>query len=93
MNWIDEFFDEERDAEELVMLRDMMALELGRDVIQYMQNQKVNWEEILVARCCQALCEIRATLADEHLSDMDCVEQIVRVLERYGTDAGERHGQ
>lgn len=43
MNWIDEFFDKERDEEELAMLKDMMALELGRDVIQHVQSQKVNW--------------------------------------------------
>lgn len=93
MNWIDEFFDKERDEEELAMLKDMMALELDRDVIQHVQSQEVNWGQLLADRCCRALCEIRAVLSEACLNDTECVEHIVRVLERYGTDAGEWHGQ
>jgi len=44
--------------------------------------------------CCKALCEIKAVLEDEALSDPECferIERIVSILEKYGSGGGTRH--
>lgn len=39
----------------------------------------------------QALSEIRDVLNDDDLSDFDCVEKIVVILEAFGSNGGARH--
>ncbi len=42
-------------------------------------------------RCYTALNSIRNIIADDTLSDFECVEKIVYVFERFGSDGGGRH--
>ena len=51
----------------------------------------INATEIVELQCYQALQQIKAFIEDDSLSEFDCIEQIVRVLEVIGSDGGTRH--
>ena len=51
-------------------------------------------KDLLECTSYQALCQIRAILSDDTLSDPECfqrIERIVCVLEAFGSDCGHRH--
>lgn len=51
-------------------------------------------DQTITNACYQALFEIKAVLENDHLTDEDCfwrIEEIVRIFEEIGSDAGSRH--
>ena len=55
------------------------------------QNLQLNPAEMVEQRCCQALHKIKTIIEDDSLSDFDCVEKIVCILEDIGSSGGNRH--
>ncbi|MCL2562990.1 MAG: hypothetical protein FWE08_03030 [Oscillospiraceae bacterium] len=49
------------------------------------------FRDIVETQCYQALQQIQAIIENDDLSDFDCVEAIVRVFEKMGSDGGSRH--
>ena len=47
--------------------------------------------EIVEQECYGALQKIKTIIEDDSLSDFMCVEEIVRVFEKMGSDGGFRH--
>lgn len=50
--------------------------------------------EIIQSRCYQMLCQIRAALDEPNMNDAACfqrIEEIVEIIEQYGSDGGYRH--
>ena len=50
--------------------------------------------EIIQSRCYQMLCQIRAALDEPNMNDAACfqrIEEIVEIIEQYGSDGGCRH--
>jgi len=41
--------------------------------------------------CYTALAEIHKIISDDKLDDFHCVEQIIQIFERLGSDGGNRH--
>jgi len=52
---------------------------------------QLNANEIIEARCYQALQKIQAIIHNDDLSDFACIEEIVRVFEELGSGGGTRH--
>lgn len=55
---------------------------------------RINGTQIVRDCCYRAMCAIQAVLADDTLEDPACferIEQIVRIFEALGSDAGSRH--
>ena len=52
---------------------------------------QLNANEIIKEQCYMALQEIKAIIETDDLSDFECVEAIVRVFEKLGSDGGSRH--
>ena len=52
---------------------------------------QIDASEIVHLQCYQALQQIKAIIEDDKLSDFACVEEIVRLFERLGSDGGTRH--
>jgi len=48
-------------------------------------------EKLFLDTCYNALSEIHSLVKDENLSDFACVEKIIQVFERAGSDGGFRH--
>ena len=53
--------------------------------------QQADPNELVKAQCYQALERIRAPLGKSELSDFDCIEEIVHILESIGIDGNGRH--
>lgn len=71
---------------------------LNRFIQEYMPYDEQQFRQfadsIVEMRCYQALLEIKAILEDDTLEDEECftkIEEIVCVLERYGSGGGTRH--
>lgn len=47
--------------------------------------------QLINSRCYQALVEIRAILDNNYLTDFECIEEIIHVYERMGSDGGVCH--
>ena len=66
---------------------------------QAIQNTKLSFcienldllAQMLQHTCLIALDEIRAIILDETLDDFTCVEKIICIFERIGSDGGDRH--
>ena len=54
-------------------------------------NLSLTSGELVEMRAYEALEEIKAIVEDNSLSDFQCVEEIVRILEDVGSDGGSRH--
>ena len=73
-----------------------IKLELLKRHIAEFINFRIEDFEIdasLIARstAIEILSEIQKVLQDENYSDFEAIEEIVRIFERYGIDAGIRH--
>lgn len=55
------------------------------------ENLDDSIQDLAHMQCMLALHEIRAILDDETLDDFQCVEAIVQVYERLGSNGGSRH--
>jgi len=66
-------------------------------LLKHVQNAFLSTEEvstIVTSKCYNALCQIKAIIEDESLSDPECfmqIEKIICVLEDLGSDGGFRH--
>jgi len=47
--------------------------------------------QLFANTCVIALNEIRNVIINDDLSDFQCVEQIIQIFERLGSDGGNRH--
>jgi len=54
-------------------------------------NLQLSANEIVESQCYLALQQIQAIIRDDELSDFACVEEIVRLFEKLGSDGGNRH--
>ena len=54
-------------------------------------NLSISSSEIIQLKCYEALLKIKTIIEDDSLSDFECVEEIVHVLECIGSDGGNRH--
>ena len=54
-------------------------------------NLQLNASEIVEHQCYQALNQIKAIIKDDSLSDFECIEEIVCILEQVGSSGGNRH--
>ena len=54
-------------------------------------NLQLNAKEIIETECYCALQQIQAIIQNDDLSDFDCMEAIVRLFEKLGSDGGTRH--
>ena len=52
---------------------------------------QINAQELLELNCYQALNKIKSVIEDEDMTDFECVEAIVCILEDMGSDGGFRH--
>ena len=52
---------------------------------------RISAKDLLEMRCYQTLDKIKNVLEDESLTDFECVEAIVCLLEDAGSDVGSRH--
>jgi len=76
-------------------------MELYKEIIAHViQQQKVevtfpdlqiSAKEIVEMQCYQTLEKIQAIIHDDDLDDFACVEEIVRLFEKLGSDGGNRH--
>jgi len=56
------------------------------------ENLKITNPNIIAEKTCYiAIQRIRTILANENLSDFECIERIINLLENIGSDAGSRH--
>jgi len=66
-------------------------MELYKDILMHLLP---NPSEIVEMKCFQALCKIKAVLDDESFEDADCyatIEEVLCVLESFGSNRGTRH--
>ena len=54
-------------------------------------NIKMNVAEIVDMECYKTLQKIKAVIENDSLSDFDCIEEIVCLLESMGSGGGSRH--
>ena len=54
-------------------------------------NLHLNASELIELQSYHALQEIKAIIQDDSLSEFECIEEIVCVLERIGSSGGSRH--
>ena len=66
------------------------ALEKGEVHVLFPSSQ-LSVNEIVEMQCYQALQEIKAIIDNDALSDFECIEEIVRLFERIGSNGGSRH--
>ena len=59
--------------------------------VHFPEGMDLQLDRVVNNACYQALTEIQTILAQEAWSDFDCIEAIVRVLERMGAQGGGRH--
>ena len=72
-------------------------MELYEEILLHAVKQgkfSLTADQTITNACYQALLEIKAVLENDHLTDEDCfwrIEEIVRIFEEIGSDAGSRH--
>lgn len=54
-------------------------------------NMTTSAAEIVDLQCYKTLQKIKAVIEDNSLSDFDCIEEIVCILESIGSGGGNRH--
>ena len=54
-------------------------------------NVKISTTELFNNECYQTLQKIKTIIADDSLTDFECVEKIVCVFENIGSNGGSRH--
>jgi len=52
---------------------------------------QLNAKEIVEMQCYQALQRVQAIIQDDSLSDFMCIEEIVRLFEKLGSNGSNRH--
>jgi len=52
---------------------------------------QLNANDLIESQCYIALQKIQAIVRNDDLSDFECVEEIVQLLEALGSDGGNRH--
>jgi len=52
---------------------------------------KKDMTKLFTDTCYMALAEIHKIISDDELDDFQCVEQIIQIFERIGSDGGNRH--
>lgn len=74
---------------------ELLLKQLSPEILnQIFKNMHFDLNAILHDACYYALREIKKVLEDDSLEDAECfekIEQIVSILEKYGSDAGTRH--
>ena len=63
----------------------------GEKIVVTFPDLQITASELLEMRCYQALQKIKNILENNKLTDFECVEAIVCLLEDIGSDAGDRH--
>lgn len=72
----------------------LQNLLVGRQVEVTFPGLTVRPEDLLNSVCYRALVQIREIIQDDSLNDAECfykIEEIIRLLERLGSDGGLRH--
>jgi len=52
---------------------------------------QLNAKEIVEMQCYRTLQKVQAIIQDDNLSDFMCIEEIVRLFEKLGSNGGNRH--
>lgn len=72
--------------------KDMLCKALGEFVYDLIhENLQLDYNHAINSMAVQALDKIRAILQNDALSDFQCVEEILSVIEGLGSDGGNRH--
>lgn len=76
-------------------------MRIYKDILEHMFKEKLNdmfWDlevddlrDAFQSACCDALHEIKSIVENPYLSDFECIDKIVCVLESVGSDGGGRH--
>lgn len=74
------------------LLKEILADILEREEINIVfPNLKMSAIEIIEVECYKALQKIKTIIENDSISDFECIEQIVRVFEKIGSNGGGRH--
>ncbi|MCL2568190.1 MAG: hypothetical protein FWE12_01975 [Oscillospiraceae bacterium] len=74
------------------LYEELLAKAIGKDVMRVtLPHLQLHAAEIVEQQSYAALQKIKAIIEDDSLDDFECVEQIVCVFERFGSDGGSRH--
>lgn len=74
------------------LLKEILVSILEKEEIQIsFPDLPSDMGELIETRACGALRKIKAIIQDDSLSDFDCIEEIVCVLEMNGSSGGGRH--
>ena len=65
-----------------------MIMELYQEILEGMIKQEI---DLVNATSYKALKEIKTIIENDTLSDFECIEEIVCVFERLGSNGGNRH--
>ena len=74
------------------LYKDVLVRILEKEVVSVIfPNINIDINELAALACYDALQKIKAIIENDDLSDFECVEMIVCVLEDIGSDGGFRH--
>ena len=74
------------------LLKEILAKVLEKEKMQIVfTNLTLNAEEIVKIESYKALQKIKDIIENDSLSDFECIEEIVCVLEDIGSSGGNRH--
>lgn len=74
------------------LLKEILTKVFEKEEIQVVfPNLKLDTGEMLEIESYKALQKIKAIIENDSLSDFECIEKIVCVLEAIGSDGGNRH--
>ena len=74
------------------LLKEILAKALQNEEINIIfPNLHINPDTIVEIACYRALQKIKTVIENDSLSDFECIEEIVRILETIGSNGGNRH--
>lgn len=71
--------------------KELIYYELGRLMVEYIVNEKINYSALVENRAANILALIKQTISDEAISDFEKVDKIVELLNKYGIETGNCH--
>ena len=74
------------------LYKEILAKALSQEELHItFPNLELNANEIVETQCYWTLQKIQTIIRDDNLSDFSCVEEIVRLFEKLGSDGGTSH--
>ena len=74
------------------LYQEVLAKMLSQEEIHItFPNLQLNANEMIETQCYFALQKIKAIIQNDDLSDFECIEEIVCLLEKLGSNGGNRH--